>query len=400
MSERLLHGGQIAVSDLVGLINQDYLQRLSDELEADKWVIKLKTKTVFNLLLYSLLESTYISLRSMESTYETALFKAIEGLALEDTTAHSSIRDRLTQIDASYFEQVYEEVYRLATTYYDTSALSSYHIKRYDSTMLHVFGHLMEGMKVGNSSKNKRQVKLTTELTNSFGVRMKFFSDQAHLSEETALKEMIEASQHSKKELIVFDRGLKSRATLQSFSNNNVQFVTRLNENVRYKVEKEHPPLPFVENEQVTILSDQIVYLYQTGNQLVEHPFRLVQIKTKEDKILLFLTNVFDLSAHMIAYIYRQRWEIEVFFRFMKQEMNLTHLISHNQNAIKVVLYTTLIAAMLVLIYKKLNGIKSYKKAKIQFFKELQANIILEVLELPNGVNKLKNYLNKQVRRC
>jgi len=79
--------------------------------------------------------------------------------------------------------------------------------------------------------------------------------------------------------------------------------------------------------------------------------------------------------------------------------MNLTHFVSHNENAIKVMLYSTLIAAMLVLVYKKLNGIKSYKKAKIQFFKELQANVILEVLELPDGVHKLKQYLSKQARR-
>ena len=113
----------------------------------------------------------------------------------------------------------------------------------------------------------------------------------------------------------------------------------------------------------------------------------------------MFLTNVVDISAYLVAYIYRQRWQIEIFFRFMKQEMNLTHFVSYNENAIKVVLYATLIAAMLVLVYKKLNNINSYKKAKIQFFKELRANLILEVLELPDGIDKLKKYLAYQLRR-
>ena len=49
-----------------------------------------------------------------------------------------------------------------------------------------------------------------------------------------------------------------------------------------------------------------------------------------------------------------------------------------------------LVAAMLVLVYKKRNNITSYKKAKIQFFKELQANVISEVLELPDGIDRLK----------
>jgi hypothetical protein len=54
---------------------------------------------------------------------------------------------------------------------------------------------------------------------------------------------------------------------------------------------------------------------------------------------------------------------------------------------------------MLILVYKKTNQIRFYKSAKIQFFKELQAAVILEVLELPGGVDLLKQYLTQEVRR-
>lgn len=400
MDKHLIHRQQVPVSELLDLIGQDYLSSLAQELESDKWVIKLKTKTIFNLLIYSLLESNRVSLRGMEANYSSAIFQAIEHLAVGDTTAHSSIRDRLTQIDSSYFERVYNRVYQMVSSHYDQSALSKYNIKRYDSTMIHIFGHLMSGMKVGNSSNNKYQVKLTTELENDFCIRMKFFSDQNHLSEETSLKEVIQESQHGKKDLIVFDRGLKSRDTFKEFSDKETQFVTRLNANTRYQTLRQHQPLPTIEHDEISILKDEIVYLYGTGNNLVKQEFRLIEVVTKDDKSnLLFLTNVVDISAYLVAYIYRQRWQIEVFFRFMKQEMNLTHFVSYNENAIKVVLYATLIAAMLVLVYKKLNSINSYKKAKIQFFKELQANVILEVIELPDGLDKLKKYLAFQARR-
>lgn len=400
MDKHLIHRQQVPVSELLDLIGQDYLSALAQELQSDKWVIKLKTKTVFNLLIYSLLESNRVSLRGMEANYSSAIFQAIEHLAVEDTTAHSSIRDRLTQIDSSYFERVYNRVYQMVSSHYDQSALSKYNIKRYDSTMIHIFGHLMSGMKVGNSSNNKYQVKLTTELENDFCIRMKFFSDQSHLSEETSLKEVIQEAQHGKKDLIVFDRGLKSRDTFKEFSDKDTQFVTRLNANTRYQTLRQHQPLPTIEHDEISVLKDEIVYLYGTGNNLVKQEFRLIEVATKDDESnLLFLTNVVDISAYLVAYIYRQRWQIEVFFRFMKQEMNLTHFVSYNENAIKVVLYATLIAAMLVLVYKKLNNINSYKKAKIQFFKELQANVILEVLELPDGLDKLKRYLAFQARR-
>jgi len=400
MKEKLSVKPGVPVSELLNIIDQKYLSELATELQADKWVLKLKAKTVFNLLLYSLLQSDEVSLRGMEDNYSSALFKAIEGLTLEASTAHSSIRDRLTQIDVAFFERIYEQVYQQLGQHYDQPALSRYNIKRYDSTMIHVFGHLMQGMKVGNSGKNKFQVKLTTELTNDFGVRMKFFSDQAHLSEETALRELIEQSQHQPGDLVVFDRGLKSRATFRDLSQGGVQFVTRLNQTARYLVRRPHQPLPYVQHDEIEVLGDDIVYLYGDRGRLVEHEFRLVRVRRKQDdKQLLFLTSLMDVSAYLVAYIYRQRWEIEVFFRFMKQQMNLTHFVSHNANAIQVMLYCSLIAAMLILVYKKTNQIRFYKSAKIQFFKELQANVILEVLELPDGVDKLKKYLTQQARR-
>lgn len=390
----------VPARELLDLIGHQYLQDISDELGADKWVIKLQTKTVFSLLIYSLLESNQVSLRSMEESYSSALFKAIENLAADAKTAHTSIRDRLTQVNVKYFEQVYEHVYEMISKHYDQPALSKFNLKRYDSTMIQVFGHLTSGMKVGNSSKNKYQIKLTTELENSFCVRMKFFDDQPHLSEETSLKEVIQASQHDKNDVIVFDRGLKSRQTFKSFAHKNTQFVSRLNENTVYEFQKTHQPLPSVEHNDIMVISDELVYLYGDGKKIVPQELRLVKVQVKESgQILLFVTNLLDISAYMIAYIYRQRWDIETFFRFMKQQMNLTHFVSHNQNAIQVMLYCTLIASMLILVYKKLNDIKSYKKAKIQFFKELQANVILEVLDLPDGVDLLKKYLRQQTRR-
>lgn len=402
MAKPIIQTKSVLAADLLNLIGQDYLQTLSDELGADKWVIKLQTKTVFGLLIYSLLENNRVSLRSMQESYSSALFKAIENLAADAKTAHSSIRDRLTQVNVTYFERIYQRVYQLVSQHYDQSALTKYNLKRYDSTMIRVFGHLTAGMKVGNSSKNKYQVKLTTELENDFGVRMKFFNDQPHLWEETALKELIQQAQHATDDLIVFDRGLKSRQTFQAFTHQHTQFVTRLNDNACYQVLHPHTPLPTIEHGDIEVLGDEIVYLYGDGKKLVEEEFRLVCVQVKASgQTLLFLTNVLDLSAYTIAYIYRQRCgsppgQIETFFRFMKQEMNLTHFVSHHQNAIQVMLYCTLIAAMLILVYKEQNGLTSYKRAKIQFFKELQASIILEVLNLPNGAELLRNYFAHQ----
>ena len=83
----------------------------------------------------------------------------------------------------------------------------------------------------------------------------------------------------------------------------------------------------------------------------------------------------------------------------MKQEMNLTHFVCNDKNAIQVMLYCTMITTMLVLIYKKQNNIKSYKKAKIQFFKELNYLILLEILEQPNELIRLKKILKSFLKK-
>ncbi|MEZ4958553.1 MAG: transposase [Saprospiraceae bacterium] len=119
----------------------------------------------------------------------------------------------------------------------------------------------------------------------------------------------------------------------------------------------------------------------------------------KDGQLLSFVTNVWELPADVIAEIYRQRWDIEVLFRFLKQEMNLTHFVCNDLNAIQVMLYFTMIAAMLVLIYKKHNDIKSYKKAKIQFFKELFYSVMLDVLESPEGLEWLKKTAKNFIQR-
>ncbi|WP_407932458.1 transposase, partial [Elizabethkingia anophelis] len=69
------------------------------------------------------------------------------------------------------------------------------------------------------------------------------------------------------------------------------------------------------------------------------------------------MTNDFELSAKDIADYYKKRWDIEVFFRFLKQELNLSHLVSLDKNGIEVMIYMTMICSMLLLIYKKANAL-------------------------------------------
>jgi hypothetical protein len=399
--EKVIRAQSVLASELVALLGDNLLEDLAKSLQADKWVIKLKTATVFKLVLYSLLDSERISLRTMADQFTSIPFQTLEQSILGQSTAHSSLRDRLINIDVRFFERIYDKAFALLSAQYGSKQLTgAYNIKRYDSTMIAVFSHMLKGMQVGNTSRKKNQVKLTTELTADFEVRMRFFKDQDHLGEEVALKEMILSQTHDSGSLIVFDRGIKSRQTFCDLKELKTQFVTRLNENSRYKYLRQHAEVPNKLVGNLQFIQDSIVYLYGDGSKLVKEEFRLIEVKTKKDeKKLFFLTNVLSEDAQTIADVYRKRWDIEVFFRFLKQEMNLTHFVCNDLNAIMVMIYCTLITAMLVLVYKKQNDIKSYKIAKIRFFKELQAAVTLELLDAPGGLERLKLILKAQLKK-
>jgi hypothetical protein len=396
--EKILQEKTVSVDDLMKIIGDDLLTRLTRELRADKGVIKLTTSSVFKLIMYSVLDSERLSLRVMEENYVAPAYKAFCPSTLGMSTAHSSLRDRLIAIDIEFFEKVHEQVSKSLQAHYTLTQLAHYNIKRYDSTMISVFSHLLEGMKVGNTSKKKNQVKMTTELINDFEVRMRFFKDQDHLGEEVALKELIQSVTHQKNDLIVFDRGLKSRETFCELKGLKTQFVTRLNDKNRYKVLRPHQDLPTESIDGLDFIEDSIVYLYGNGSKLVKEEFRLIQVNVKKNgKKIFFVTNVLDLPAHFIAQIYRMRWQIEVFFRFIKQEMNLTHFVSNDVNAIKIMLYSILIVAMLILVYKKQNDIKSYKIAKKRFSEELKALVILDLIQSEEGLKIYKKCLQEQI---
>ena len=396
---KIIHPRVVLASDLLSLLGDSMLKDLVRALQADKWVIKLHTVTVFKLILYSLLDSERISLRTMADQYTSIPFQTLEQSVIGQSTAHSSIRDRLIGIDVRFFKGIYDQTLSMLSTHYGNNELSGqYNIKRYDSTMIAVFSHMLQGMQVGNTSRKKNQVKLTTELINDFEIRMRSFKDQDHLGEETALKEMIQSQKHNADSLIVFDRGLKSRQTFCELKDLKTQFVTRLNENSRYKFIQPHAEVPSQLVNGLQFVQDSIVYLYGDGRKLVQEEFRLIEAQTQNGKKLFFLTNILFLDAQTIAEVYRRRWDIEVFFRFLKQEMNLTHFVCNDLNAIQVMIYCILIAAMLVLVYKKQNNIKSYKIAKTRFFKELQAAITLELIDTPLGIEQLRRILKAQIK--
>jgi hypothetical protein len=383
------HPDGIGVEDILKLIPEELLLDLARETEVDYQVKKLYGQNVFNLLLYGLINENRLGLRALQDFYNSEKFKALFNLPPSMKTAkYNSISARLSTINVDFFEKAYEAVYEQCSMAFDESTLATkYKITRVDSTMVcQSVAKLNQGMNVGRKKDGKKQIKYTVGLTDMFPSSVEVFTQQQFISENKTIPSVIQKNiDQSVDNVFVFDRGVSSRDVFCDLDDKNCSFVTRLKASALYET-LDVLAEPIGEKiGNLTIKSDRRVNLYRSGKHIVDHDFRILEAVNEQGKLLIFLTNRFDLTREEIISIYKHRWDIEVFFRFIKQELNFSHLINQSENGMKVILYMTLITAMLILIYKKINNI-GYKTAVRRFQLELEGIIIKMLNTDPNTV--------------
>jgi hypothetical protein len=365
----------IGVIDLLKLIPDDLLLDLSADTNVDYQVKKLYGRNVFNLLLYGLISGERVGLRSLEDFYNSRKFKVLFKLPGSTKSAkYNSLSVRLATMNVDFFERAYQAIYEQCSQLYDQSDLTlKYKITRVDSTMVaQTAAKLENGINVGSNKIGRKQVKYTISLTDMFPSSVEMFTKQTYISENLTIPQTIlKVIDKNKDNVFVFDRGVFSRDAFCELDSNGYSFVTRLHVNAKHLVVEDYNTQENITINNLTVIKDQKVKLYRTGANIVDHPFRLIQTLDKKGIPFWFLSNRLDLTSEEIILIYKKRWDIEVFFRFIKQELNFTHLISVNENGIKIILYMTLILAMLILIYKKINDF-GYKTAKRRFAMELE----------------------------
>ena len=381
---------KISVNSLLELIDNKVLEAIVIDTNVNYKSKKLSGEVVFKLLLMSILDNTKISLRIMEKTFSNNLFKLYSGIKKEETIKYNSISERLSVINYSYFEQIYKHVYQLSKKYF-TTELDQYYIRQFDSTSLTISSKLLKkgmvnGLKNKKAEHSKNQIKFTVGLLNNLPVVVDFYNEQRYLSEDLTLSQTILEAAIGNNEVAVFDRGLKKRTVFKKFNDENILFVTRINPTKSIKVIEQNLLDKNTETETLKLISDEKVNLYHEKKMLLKEPFRLIKSQSKKtNEEIYFLTNIEDLKAEEITEIYKKRWEIEVFFKFIKQHLHFKHFLNYSENGIKVTMYMTMIVAILILIYKKTNEIKSYKIAKYEFTEELNMEIIKEIVVICDG---------------
>lgn len=362
------------VSEVLNYIPKEELERLSLEYKIDHQVKKLDGQTMFQLLLFSMLNVKDNSLRMMEEFYHSIAFKSIANKSFEGVK-YNSIRDRLVSINADYFESIFKIC---LDKFQEKYLIRKDNIISFDSTLVSISSKLLkEGMQI-NKKGDKRYIKFSIAFS-QIPIHSKIFTEQSFISEDFALKTLIQEYSFSKENILVFDRGIQARKTFDEFNKNEFTFVTRLNNNSKFEVILENK-ITENETERLFIQRDIEVRLFAKKGRTESFLRLIIAQEKQEGGVFYFLSNSKTLTAKDICDIYKQRWEIEVFFKFIKQNLNFSHLLSRDSNGVKVVLYMTLIMAILLTVYKKLNNLKGYKIPKLKFANELEIIIMKDVV--------------------
>jgi Transposase DDE domain/Domain of unknown function (DUF4372) len=373
-----------AVNKLLSFIPDEELENLAFDTKVDKYTKKLTGKLLFKLLLYCCLTEKDTSLRSIKSSLESAIFRTLAGINGEASIAHSSISERLNIVDATYFEHIFRYCY---TSYKEASVRVDENIVRFDSTIVSMSTKLMDlGYNLkGGGAAGHRLLKFTIGYSDVPDC-ICFYTEQGHNSENTALPESIHKNQKTKTQLNVFDQGITSRRHYDTFTMKGISFISRLNPDARRKEHRPNSLKKTLNTQTLKITSDSWAYLFSEGKARSEHPVRLIECTrhgTKEK--ITFVANKEDLDCVAVTEIYRTRWDIEVFFKFLKQHLNFGHLLNRSENGIKVVMYVTMIAAILLQEYKKTQKLKGFKIPKKKFSIELENSILFDFVMLCNG---------------
>lgn len=372
---------------ILSLVPSKVLEELAIETEVDVFAKKLQGEVMFKLLLHCIISHKDNSLRTMESAYETVFFKLINRKHHRGGISISSISERLSNMNFAYFERLYQICTKL---YKQDIGKDANSFIRFDSTIVALSSKLLNtGYQLkGGDAENFRQLKFTVGYGDIPEI-VNFYTDQNHTSENLALKEtIIKQSENDITNVKVFDRGITARNTYDMFTDNNIKFISRIS--VAAKHDKIEPYSTFkkipVQTDTLKIISDDWCQLYGDKGKKAKHLVRRIEaIMLADNESIVFITNSEDLTSVEVTELYKRRWDIEVFFKFIKQLLNFKHLINRSENGIKVVLYVTMIAAILLIAYKKVNHLNGYKIPKQKFANELETEMLKQIIMLCGG---------------
>ncbi|WP_240422191.1 IS4 family transposase [Paenibacillus periandrae] len=309
--------------------------------EQDKYVKKFTTYAYLKLFLHAQIHQRD-GLREIASDLLSKDFQQELGLS---SISASQLSRKHNQVDPALLEQVFTDlVVQVRQSTAPTSLRRDFRI--IDSTTI---GLCLQTYKWAEFRKTKAGVKLH--------FRLAYIDDETLIPEKVILtpakkndRTQLDALVNEIGLTYVFDRGYLDYAKFDDYCDRGIFFVTRTKKNTVI-----HPLESFTLPTDSEMLTDEMVVV-GTPQKRMENVLRLIHSVDSKGNPVAILTNRFDLSADEIGRIYRERWAIETFFKWMKQHVRIKTFYGTSERAVMNQVWMALIAFCLLVLIKKETG--------------------------------------------
>ena len=349
--------GQPMYGQLLKMLNRPKILQISQENGGEHYVKHFDAWQHLVVMLYAVIRR-FDSLREItDSMYPEA--RKLTHLGINLMPRRSTLSDANARRSEAIFEAVYRDLY---ASYKDD--LSSDSRKRQvpkwlnrlqiiDSTTISLFSDLIfKGVgRHPKTGKKKGGIKVHTNIHANEGVP----SDIRFTSAATNDSFMLQPSNYSSGDILAIDRAYIDYAKFEELTQREVLYVTKMKKNLTYEVSSD---VMWMTADQGMMYRLQEVTFHKKqpdGNDIEHHARIITHVDTKKgkSKLVQLLTNDFEMAPEEIIAIYRKRWEIELLFKQLKQNFPLRYFYGESANAIKIQIWVTLIANLLLMVLQK-----------------------------------------------
>jgi hypothetical protein len=348
--------GQHIFSQLLSLSSKDSLSSVFKSTNANKWYKSIKAWDHYVTMMFCVL-SGCTSLREIVMGLE-AFGGKLNHLNLDKVPPRSTLADANEGRASLVFAKIYEELSRRYRLNLSDSTLPKAVLSKLfiiDSTVFSLFKAILKTSgRISGDGKKKGGIKKNTmlEATSHMPVLIRF---NAAADNDQQFLKYINLPSGS---YLTFDKGYNNYRQFARFTENGIFFITRQKDNAVYTSVAEKILTNETPDE---VLKDEIIHQTYTDEKGKEQTVELRRIAwwdTTGKRVYEFITNNFDLDAAVIAEIYRYRWQIELFFKKLKQNFPLQYFVGDNQNAIEIQIWCALIAVLLLTVIHQRNNSK------------------------------------------
>lgn len=344
--------GQPIYGQFTKFLNKEKILQISRNHGGERYVKSFDGFTHLLTMLYAVI-MRFDSLREIETSM-IAEVRKLHHIGIETVPKRSTLSDANTRRPEKVFEEVYRDLYEANKSKLTSDSRQGgteewmKRLRIIDSTTITLFSNLIfKGVgRHPKTGKKKGGIKVHAVIHANEGVPC----DVEFTSAATNDSFMLVPSRFSEKEITAMDRAYINYEKFEELTVRNVVYVTKMKKNLKYEL-----LFDFMEMapEGKMEYREQVVVFSKGETRHIARIVTYVDIKKgKNPKLVSLLTNDFDMRPETIVEIYRRRWQIESLFKQIKQNFPLRYFYGESANTIKIQIWVTLIANLLVSLFQ------------------------------------------------